>query len=68
MAQSIDRKPYDGNYHIRFGERWDQLYNKGSGCKFFLSIASQMTTQSSITIFVRSSSIVDKIHSWMKFM
>ncbi|KAH0686010.1 hypothetical protein KY284_016563 [Solanum tuberosum] len=37
-----------GNYHVRFGERWDQLYNRGSRCKLFLSIAGQMTTGSSV--------------------
>ncbi|CAN4097757.1 unnamed protein product [Withania somnifera] len=36
-----------GNYHVRFGERWDRLYNRGSRCKLFLSIAGQMTTGSS---------------------
>jgi len=37
-----------GNYHVRFGERWDRLYNRGSRCKLFLSIAGQMTTGSSV--------------------
>ncbi|KAF3648955.1 hypothetical protein FXO38_17895 [Capsicum annuum] len=37
-----------GNYHVSFGERWDRLYNKGSRCKLFLSIAGQMTTVSSV--------------------
>lgn len=37
-----------GNYHVRFGERWDRLYShRGSRCKLFLSIAGQMTTGSS---------------------
>ncbi|KAF3644640.1 hypothetical protein T459_19659 [Capsicum annuum] len=36
-----------GNYHVRFGERWDRLYNKGSRCKLF-SIAIQMTIGSLI--------------------
>ncbi|WJZ97184.1 hypothetical protein VitviT2T_015808 [Vitis vinifera] len=37
-----------GNYHVRSGERWDRLYNRGSRCKLFLSIAGQMTTGSSV--------------------
>ncbi|KAH0640849.1 hypothetical protein KY285_037435 [Solanum tuberosum] len=40
--------PMMGNYHVRFGERWDRLYNRGSRCKLFLSIAGQMTTGSSV--------------------
>uniref|UniRef100_A0A1S3X6J4 NADH dehydrogenase [ubiquinone] iron-sulfur protein 2 n=1 Tax=Nicotiana tabacum TaxID=4097 RepID=A0A1S3X6J4_TOBAC len=40
--------PTMGNYHVRFGERWDRLYNRGSRCKLFLSIAGQMTTGSSV--------------------
>uniref|UniRef100_A0A3Q7EFI8 NADH-quinone oxidoreductase subunit D domain-containing protein n=1 Tax=Solanum lycopersicum TaxID=4081 RepID=A0A3Q7EFI8_SOLLC len=37
-----------GNYHIRFGEIWDRLYDRGSRCKIFLSIAGQMTTRLSV--------------------
>jgi len=37
-----------GNYHVRFGERWDRLYKRESRCKLFLSIAGQMTTGSSV--------------------
>ncbi|KAG6467741.1 hypothetical protein ZIOFF_074388 (mitochondrion) [Zingiber officinale] len=33
---------------LEFGERWNRLYNKGSRCKLFLSIAGQMTTGSSV--------------------
>lgn len=34
-----------GNYHVRFGERWDR--QDPARCKLFLSIAGQMTTGSS---------------------
>ncbi|KAF3653354.1 hypothetical protein T459_06782 [Capsicum annuum] len=37
-----------GNYHVRFGERWNQLYNRGNRCKLFVSIAGQMNTGSSV--------------------
>ena len=37
-----------GNYHVRFGERYDRLYNREKRCKLFLSIAGQMTTGSSV--------------------
>ncbi|KAL6492543.1 Respiratory-chain NADH dehydrogenase, 49 Kd subunit [Orobanche gracilis] len=54
-GQSLERtglaepeSPMMGNYHVRFGERWDRLYNRGSRCKLFLSIAGQMTTGSSV--------------------
>ncbi|KAH0702274.1 hypothetical protein KY285_016552 [Solanum tuberosum] len=47
IVEAIE-SPMMGNYHVRFGERWDQLYNRGSRCKLFLSIAGQMTTGSSV--------------------
>ena len=37
-----------GNYHVRFGERWTGYIIGGADASFFLSIAGQMTTGSSV--------------------
>lgn len=50
MAQSIDRKPYDGKLSRQVWREIGpiRLTNRESRCKLFLSIAGQITTGSSV--------------------